>query len=135
MKEKTSGFAELVNLVQLTENDRSHPGVGLMTVGRDQLVLQCAHCGGDNLHHASVGVWSREGGEDGPSMLTKVMARDTDPPLDRYPGPVVVTHSDPSGNPSSRRGAVAVFFECESCDETTVLTIAQHKGFSILSID
>jgi hypothetical protein len=32
------------------------------------------------------------------------------------------------GNPSSRRGGVAIRFWCEGCDSAPELTLEQHKG-------
>ena len=38
-----------------------------------------------------------------------------------------------SGNPSWRRHGLAICFECEFCGRTSELTIAQHKGQSLLA--
>ena len=38
-----------------------------------------------------------------------------------------------SGNPSLRRHGLAICFECEFCGRTIELTIAQHKGQSLLA--
>ena len=45
---------------------------------------------------------------------------------------VDVVANDTSGNPSDRRDALAVRFWCEGCAAEPVLTIAQHKGQSLL---
>ena len=36
-------------------------------------------------------------------------------------------------NPSSRRDGLRVYFECEYCPHTHILTIAQHKGMTLLN--
>ena len=79
--------------------------------------IVCAHCKGENTHLRSVETFSRA--EDA-STGTHVVA-------DIYQGSVIVD-ADLSLNPSSRRDAVIVYFECEYCDKLTELRIIQHKG-------
>ena len=40
--------------------------------------------------------------------------------------------TDLKGNPSARRDGLAIRFWCESCDARPVLTIAQHKGSTLV---
>lgn len=75
-------------------------------------VICCPVCQMDYQHHGGVVVFSRERGEDGPTIVNGVFA--TDEQLD-------------AGNPSSRRGAVRIHFDGE-CEHSWWLDIVQHKG-------
>jgi hypothetical protein len=89
----------------------------------DSVVLQCPGCGQDYLHHAEVSVFDR--GEDASSVIKTVVA-----------GSAVTSETVPSegsGNPSSRRVGLTSRFWCEHCTADPVLTIAQHKGFTLLA--
>jgi hypothetical protein len=88
----------------------------------DPTWLTCPHCRGNNLYHGSVTVFSRER-EDGPVTARTV----TDHGVYRSEGWAV-----DDANPSSRRGGCTIAFECEACNVTSELTIAQHKGVTIL---
>lgn len=87
--------------------------------------LCCAHCGEDNLHHREVQVFARPQ-EDGPYYRTSL-------PADGYSIGVPV-HAE-QGNPSRRRSGVKVLLTCEHCPGVSALTIAQHKGFTILKCE
>lgn len=81
--------------------------------------LLCPTCGEANLHHGLVRVWSRE--EDEPVLLTRIAAD----------GTLFMERLEPghrAGNPSARRGAVSIAFNCEMCGEVGDLCIVQHKG-------
>jgi hypothetical protein len=84
--------------------------------------LTCPYCRGEYLHHGQVTVYDRR--EDAP-RLTKTEVRD------RTANITAIDNKD-SGNPSERRDGVAVRFWCEHCDTISELTIAQHKGASLL---
>jgi hypothetical protein len=45
-----------------------------------------------------------------------------------------VTSESVEGNPSGRRDAVVLSFECEQCDSTTVLEFIQHKGTELVEV-
>ena len=84
-----------------------------------QDTLACPACGGGNLHHGMVTVYSR--GED---------ALKTDITSVRASGAVLTLKLDSheTENPSPRRHGMAVKFTCETCDALPVLTLFQHKG-------
>lgn len=81
--------------------------------------LTCPHCGGTHLHHQQVTVYSRPG-EDGPSYAVRVQDATVE-----WATPV-------NGNPSARRGGVAILFRCEDCAVMHELALAQHKGTTYL---
>lgn len=92
-------------------------------------VLRCAGCGSDYLHHRRVEVFHRP--EDAPREIVGVfvdgqMQCHTERKLDASGDGVL------GENPSLRRGGLLVYFDCEHCDKTTVLSIAQHKGRSLI---
>lgn len=77
--------------------------------------LKCPHCGAfQDMHHDVVVDYSREGGEDGPTVATIVGAQ--------------VRVLRLAGNPSERRDGVCVQFDCMCCSERSELCLAQHKG-------
>ena len=82
--------------------------------------LQCSVCGGGNLHHDRVTTHSRE--EDGVAAVVVVDVPDT-----RGAMPAV------AGNPSERRSGVVVEGWCELCGIRWVLTLAQHKGSTMIA--
>ncbi len=81
--------------------------------------LICPHCGGNYLHQGTVVVYDRH--EDADKVRRTIVNQ----------GAVSSTDIDnnTSGNPSSRRHALTVFFECEFCQRDDLqLHIIQHKG-------
>jgi hypothetical protein len=83
--------------------------------------LACLHCGEQYLHHGRVTVFDRSEDE---VKLTKTT-------VDR--GVTVKTiRARGSGCPSYRRHGLAIRFLCESCNQTSELTIEQHKGHTYL---
>lgn len=85
-------------------------------------VLLCPRCGESTLHHGSMTVYSRP--EDG--------ARTTEVTISGKRIRGATTPSAGSRNPSSRRDGLAIRFECECCGGGMELTIAQHKGATLL---
>lgn len=85
--------------------------------------LTCPHCGNNYLHHGEVTVFFRN--EDEPLVVvTRIEGGSAS--VDVVPTPA-------SGNPSSRRDGLTVNFWCEGCGRSSELTIAQHKGISLLA--
>ena len=82
--------------------------------------LQCAHCGGDYLHHYEVTVFERD--EDAEEGLQVAI-------LD---GQVTIS-KDMTGNPSLRRHGISILLWCEDCGKNTGLEIAQHKGQTFIN--
>lgn len=82
-------------------------------------VLMCPHCGFDYLHHSTVEVYDRS--EDEKTGLCTVAGNRQ-----------VSTTPGLRGNPSSRRDGIRIWFRCEGCDKESCITIAQHKGRTLI---
>lgn len=77
-------------------------------------LLTCPTCGSEYTHHGDVAVFQRPGGEDKPSYVV---------------APVGMTGAATAHNPSPRRDAVRIAFECENSEcPRWHLDIIQHKG-------
>ena len=97
----------------------------------------CPYCGGNNLHQEDVSVFTPERPEtiwhpgEGTTSLesrTRVTHVITD-------GTVTTAslNSEHTNDPSSQgRGALAVEFSCESCDNKPTLAMFQHKGTTFI---
>ncbi len=81
--------------------------------------LVCPACGGTYLHHERVEVFERN--EDERSGLHVAVAD----------GQALVDTAL-EGNPSGRRHGLSIHFWCEACAAKPVLTIAQHKGNTLV---
>lgn len=85
--------------------------------------LLCPNCESTCLHHQSIEVFDRkEDDQTGTHTLVES-------------GDIVSKHSNLSGNPSRRRDGIKIHFMCEECDAKPVLTIAQHKGQTLIVWD
>ena len=85
--------------------------------------LECPTCGDDgHLHHDRVTVFSRN--EDANPDVTVVDVPDTSD--DARP--------DLPENPSMRRSGVVVEGWCEGCEGRWLLTVSQHKGDTMISV-
>lgn len=82
----------------------------------DEDALCCPNCGCDYVHHGRVEIFHRREDAETGCHVT----------LDNK-GVVIVDESQ-IDNPSPRRHGVKIFFWCEGCDRTSLLTIIQHKG-------
>lgn len=83
------------------------------------LVLICSGCGGDCTHHEKVEIFNRE--EDssvGTHAVIEGSKVDVDDNLDH--------------NPSGRRHGILIHYWCEQCETKSVLTISQHKGWTLI---
>lgn len=76
----------------------------------------CPDCGGNNLHHGKVEVFTRdaEDSDVGIHVSTDGAKATIDGCLD--------------DNPSRRRDGLNVHFWCENCRSHPILSIVQHKG-------
>lgn len=88
--------------------------------------LYCPKCmDNGNLHHDTVQVFNRRVEDDDNGLLVTVEAQAVQATsatgLVSYPR-----------NPSTRRDGISVHFYCENCDLDAELTIAQHKGNTII---
>lgn len=86
----------------------------------------CPVCGGHYLHHTGVELFARKEDSSAGCHVTvvgngKYSGGDSDIMN-------VVEDSNLSGNPSGRRGGIAIHFECEDCGSTPTYHFAQHKG-------
>lgn len=86
-------------------------------------VLQCPNCGSDNLHHDKITVFDREEDDEETKVTTVNCFGLTD---------VCFRPSLGSKNPSSRRHGLTIEFWCECCYVRPVLTLAQHKGVTLI---
>jgi hypothetical protein len=84
--------------------------------------LSCPQCRGENLHHGRVTIYDRD--EDA-SRVTKIEVWD-------HAAQIKKINNEESGNPSLRRYGLAIQFWCEQCDTSSELTVAQHKGQSLI---
>jgi hypothetical protein len=87
----------------------------------DEWVLTCPYCGNSYLHHGKVVIYERQ--EDAPRVLrTEVGDR----------GAKLEWVANDNRNPSARRHGLYIEFYCENCGRRSELTIAQHKGETLL---
>ena len=84
--------------------------------------LRCPMCRSEMLHHTTIEVFERT--EDASTGL-HVTIKDLS----------VTVNTDLAGNPSSRRHGFKVGFWCEECDETSVLSVEQHKGTTYFKME
>lgn len=82
-------------------------------------ILLCPHCDTDYMHHAGVEIYNCK--EDAVADRISVSTCDHN---NKYQ----LTVDQEGKNPSSRRDGIRLFFTCESCNQVSALTIAQHKG-------
>jgi len=83
----------------------------------------CPKCGEMYLHHGAISVYYR-GMEDSPVGALSVCGGRT----------TTVTYDEPMDNsPSRRRDGLAIDMECEFCGPVGRLTVAQHKGHTLIS--
>jgi hypothetical protein len=90
-----------------------------------EVELKCPGCGSEYLHHYEVRIYSRD--EDA-AKVEQITAR-------ALPGgtpQALLETTSGNGNPSSRRHGIAVRFDCEMCSQISELTLAQHKGTTMI---
>lgn len=83
-------------------------------------VLLCPGCKDNYLHHVSVEIFERREDEDGLHVTVENQKVSVDRSM--------------KSNPSRRRHGLLIHFECEQCDNKSVLTLVQHKGQTFLTI-
>ena len=102
-------------------------------------VLECQHCGSDNLHQSAVVWFARL--EDAPDANTTAFSILKHDLYDHKADPAdMATYILPATklkltNPSDRRDGTHVLFMCELCEGITTLIIEQHKGSTYMRID
>jgi hypothetical protein len=89
---------------------------------RGEAALLCPVCGGGNLHHGVVEVFTRnkEDSEYGYHITVD--------------GGWAATDHDLKLNPSARRDGVLIHLQCECGCGPFVLQVAQHKGATLMQI-
>jgi hypothetical protein len=83
--------------------------------------LLCPRCHSNYLHHGAVTVYERKREDDVATMVSTVE--------DGLVGSGAV---DNPPNPSRRRSGLAIDFDCEECGDGIQLTVAQHKGLTLV---
>ena len=78
-------------------------------------LLECPACNGNHLHHEKIEVFERADDESTGVHVSVTNGK-------------VIEDKNMTGNTSSRRHGLSIYFKCEQCPATPVLTIAQHKG-------
>jgi hypothetical protein len=81
----------------------------------------CPRCGNNYLHHGKIVAYERC--EDAPRVLRIEVGGG---------GARLEWVTNDSRNPSTRRHGLSIEFCCENCGRNSELTIAQHKGESLL---
>lgn len=96
----------------------------------------CPYCQGNNLHQADVSIfngdgydleWDEEESKSKSSPRTRVTHVMADNTITTARVPPEATN-----NPSRDRNGLLLSFSCESCDETPVMAIFQHKGTTFI---
>ena len=83
-------------------------------------VLNCKNCGFEYLHREKTEAFERT--EDAAFGLHVKIENDS-----------ATTDTCLELNPSPRRDGLTIEFSCEGCKERSVLSIYQHKGYTLLS--
>jgi hypothetical protein len=83
--------------------------------------LLCPRCSYNYLHHSEVDVFERN--EDATTGLHVHIVSEK-----------VSTDTSLQGNPSIRRNGLSIGLWCESCRAKLILTLAQHKGVTLVDI-
>ena len=101
-------------------------------------ILECQHCGSDNLHQSGVVWFARL--EDAPDANTTAFSILKQDLYDQKADPAdMIIDEQPATklkltNPSDRRDGTHVLFMCELCEGITTLIIEQHKGSTYTAI-
>jgi len=90
-----------------------------MKIKIDHNTLLCPSCGGINLYHEKIEVFSRE--EDSLKGLHTTIEN-------TFPN----VNTDLRENPSSRRDGMLIHFHCENCGDESTLSLSQHKGSTFI---
>lgn len=85
-------------------------------------LLICPSCGETTLHHGKVEVFSRDGEDSQTGRHVVVESNGW-----------VNTDNSMGRNPSLRRDGILIHFWCECCADKSVLSIAQHKGATLIA--
>ncbi len=98
------------------------------------ILLHCPACKGIALHHDQVDVYEREqDATRGIHARIRGVDNDRRQELARRTAEVTIS-TKLEGNPSERRQGIGIGFWCEECDCRSILTIAQHKGRTLVEL-
>lgn len=87
--------------------------------------IGCPSCGGDNLHHYRVLVYTRSSEDSETGTVVDVDNKQT-----------TTYNSVPMWeNPSGRRDGLRILCTCETCADIVEISVVQHKGTTFLSTD
>lgn len=86
--------------------------------------LSCPHCQGIYLHHGKVTIYERLR-EDSETGWKTTISNDGF-------SAVLSNVNTIDGNPSCRRDGIRIELVCEDCHKKSYLTIAQHKGLTMV---
>ena len=86
-------------------------------------MLNCPYCQNLNIHQTKVEVFDREEDrEDETHTVVEYKRAETG----------LINDNVKNKNPSDRRQGLLITFCCETCEDTPVLAIAQHKGLTYI---
>lgn len=88
----------------------------------DETSIKCPNCGCTELHQRKIFVFCRE--EDA-EQYTRIE-------VDNITGETRASIAKKGNNPSVRRQGLSIEFDCEGCSVKSILTIAQHKGVTLI---
>lgn len=87
------------------------------------LMLSCPYCQDESIHQTKVEVFDREEDrEDETYTVVEYKRAETG----------LINDNVKNKNPSDRRQGLLITFCCETCEDTPVLAIAQHKGLTYI---
>lgn len=86
-------------------------------------VLLCPHCKSEYLHQEQVDIYDRQEDQETGIRISASVAGQKKFLVDQ----------SLEGNPSLRRDGISVRFGCEGCNKSSRLTIAQHKGQTLVA--
>lgn len=87
-----------------------------------QLMLCCKNCQGNHLTARTVDIFCRTGNDSNRGVHTKTDLFYQNATID----------SNLEGNPSERDNGLVINFDCENCEETTIIRISERKGHTYI---
>jgi hypothetical protein len=90
--------------------------------------FHCPYCQSEFIHHEHIEIFNRRREDADEGMHISIYNQSL---------AVVVVFADTSmeRNPSRRRDGIRITFWCENCPAHPVMTIIQHKGQTLISIE
>lgn len=94
----------------------------------------CPNCTSGFVHHVGVDIYERHEDKDTGTHVS-VFGIDTDDRESHLNKASVVVDTSMTGNPSARRQGLVIHFWCEGCRAQLQLSVAQHKGQTLINFD